>query len=208
VKEALDACGFHACTIAVAGTMAAHYERGTSGKGQHVDVSVQEGAFSRGTSGIVVWQFDSRKLMRSGDRLRYGNISMRCIWALKDGYCFHSLMSGRLGAPANSALSKWMDDAGFDNPMRDVDWLAYNRSTLPQETRNVWEAAIDRFFRSVTRAEVASEGRRRGINASVGQQPEDILSDPHLRARGYWREFALEDGKVVEIPAYFVKGAL
>jgi crotonobetainyl-CoA:carnitine CoA-transferase CaiB-like acyl-CoA transferase len=208
VKEALDACGFHACAIAVSGTMAAHYERGTSGKGQHVDVSVQEASFTRGTSGVVIWQFDRRKMTRSGDRIGHGKASVRTIWALKDGYCFHVLMTGRLGAPANQALSDWMDDAGFENPMRGADWLAYNRSTLPEEIRTVWEAAIDRFFRSRTRAEVLSEGRRRGINASVGQEPDDILADPHLRERGFWRELALEDGAVVETPAYYVKGAL
>ena len=208
VKEALDACGFHACAIAVAGTMAAHFERGVSGRGQHVDVSVQEAGFSRGTNGVVVWQFDRRKLSRSGFRLRYGKAAVRCIWELKDGYCFHSLMSGRIGAPANAALSQWMDETGFDNPMQGVDWLAYNRSTLPQDTREVWEAAIDGFFRSRTKAEIASEGLRRGLNAAVAQEPEDILADPHLRARGFWRELALEDGTRVETPAYFVKGVL
>ena len=208
VKEALDACGFHACAIAIAGTMAAHYERGTSGLGQHVDVSVQEAGFSRGTNGVVVWQFDKRKLSRSGFRLRYGKAAVRCIWELADGYCFHSLMSGRLGAPANAALSKWIDEAGFDNPMQGVDWLAYNRSTLPAETREVWETAIDAFFRSRTKAEIASEGLRRGLNAAVAQEPEDILADAHLRARGFWRELALEDGTRVETPAYFVKGVL
>jgi crotonobetainyl-CoA:carnitine CoA-transferase CaiB-like acyl-CoA transferase len=208
VKEALDACGFHACCIAVAGSMAAHYERGTSGKGQHVDIAVQEASFTRGTSGVVVWQFDRRKMTRSGDRIGHGKASVRTIWALKDGYCFHVLMTGRLGAPANQALSDWMDDAGFENPMKGADWLAYNRSTLAEEIRTVWEAAMDRFFRSRTRAEVLSEGRRRGINASVGQEPDDILSDPHLRARGFWRELALEDGTLIETPAYYVKGAL
>ena len=35
VKEALDACGFHADMVAAAGALAAHYERGESGLGQH-----------------------------------------------------------------------------------------------------------------------------------------------------------------------------
>jgi len=40
VKEALDACTFHAEMVAAAGAMAAHYARGGHGKGQHVDVSI------------------------------------------------------------------------------------------------------------------------------------------------------------------------
>jgi crotonobetainyl-CoA:carnitine CoA-transferase CaiB-like acyl-CoA transferase len=42
--------------------MAAHYARGTHGKGQHVDVSIQQVAFSRNFNGVLCWQFDRRKL--------------------------------------------------------------------------------------------------------------------------------------------------
>src|SRR5690606_40130666 len=58
VKEALDARTFHADMVAAAGAMAAHYARGTTRQGQHVDVSIQEAAFSRNVNGILVWQFD------------------------------------------------------------------------------------------------------------------------------------------------------
>lgn len=191
VKEALDACTFHADMVAAAGAMAAHYARGTIGQGQHVDVSIQQVAFSRNFNGILVWQFDQRKLARVGGALAYGRATVRAIWQLADGYCFHSLMTGRLGAPANQALSDWIDEAGMPNPLRGVDWLAYNRSTLPAETRAEWEAAIDAFFRTRTKAEMASEGLRRGINACVVNEPADVLNDPHLAARGF---FATADG--------------
>ena len=81
-----------------------------SGTGQHVDVSVQEVAFSRNVNGVLVWQFDRRLLKRAGGAVNYGRVTVRCIWPLKDGYCFHSLMTGRFGAPANQALSDWMDE--------------------------------------------------------------------------------------------------
>jgi crotonobetainyl-CoA:carnitine CoA-transferase CaiB-like acyl-CoA transferase len=42
VKEALDACTFHAEMAAAAGAMAAHYARGAHGHGQHVDVSIRK----------------------------------------------------------------------------------------------------------------------------------------------------------------------
>ncbi|MBN1833412.1 MAG: CoA transferase, partial [Deltaproteobacteria bacterium] len=58
VKEALDACGFHADMVAAAGALAAHYERGQSGLGQHVDVSSQEVALSRQLNSVLVWQFE------------------------------------------------------------------------------------------------------------------------------------------------------
>jgi crotonobetainyl-CoA:carnitine CoA-transferase CaiB-like acyl-CoA transferase len=187
VKEALDACTFHADMVAAAGALAAHYSRGTTGVGQHVDVSIQEVAFSRCVNSILVWQFDRRKLARVGGALNYGIATVRCIWPLADGWCFHTLMTGRFGAPANQALSDWIDAAGLPNPLRDVDWQRYNRSTLDPAVRAEWEAAIAAFFRTRTRAEIASEGRRRGINACVIAAPADVLRDPHLEARGFWQ---------------------
>jgi crotonobetainyl-CoA:carnitine CoA-transferase CaiB-like acyl-CoA transferase len=186
VKEALDACGFHADLVASCGALAALHERATTGKGQHVDVSVHEVAFSRNVNGVLVWQFDKRLLQRAGGAVNYGRVAVRCIWPLADGYCFHSLMTGRFGAPANQGLSDWMDAVGADNPLRGVDWLRYNRSTLEPAIRARWESAIEAFFRTRTRAEIDGEGRRRGINATVVAAPADVLEDPHLRARDFW----------------------
>jgi crotonobetainyl-CoA:carnitine CoA-transferase CaiB-like acyl-CoA transferase len=200
VKEALDACWFHADMVAAAGAMAALHERGVSGRGQSVDVSVQEVAFARNVSGVLAWQFDRRKLQRTGGALNYGRAVVRCIWPLADGYCFHSLMTGRFGAPANRALSDWMDETGADNPLRGVDWLRYDRSALEPHTRARWEGAIERFFRTLTRAELAGEGRRRGINAEIVAAPGDVLAEPHLQARGFWQL----DGVGSRAPGRFV----
>src|SRR5690606_39152087 len=180
VKEALDACTFHADMVAAAGAMAAHYARVQNGRGQHVDVSIQEVAFSRNVNAVLTWQFDRRKLHRVGGALSYGKAIVRCIWRLADGWCFHSLMTGRFGAPANEALARWIDDCGLPNPLANVDWLRYNRSTLAPETRAEWEAAIAAFFATRSRAEIRTEGRRRGINACVVEEPGDVLADPHL----------------------------
>ena len=198
VKEALDACQFHADMVAAAGAMAAHYARGVSGAGQHVDISAQEVAFSRIVNSILVWQFDRRKLHRVGGAVNYGKATVRCIWKLADGWCFHTLMTGRFGAPANKALAAWMDEVGARNPLRDVDWLQYNRSTLNPTLRTDWEAAMADFFAGRSRAEIAGEGRKRGINACVLATPMDVLQDPHLQARHFWAE---QDG--VRYPSRF-----
>jgi len=210
VKEALDACFFHADMVAAAAAMAAHYERGTSGLGQHIDISAQEVALSRGINGILVWQFDRRKLRRAGGALNYGQAKVRCIWNLADGWCFHTLMTGRIGAPANQALSDWIDASGLDNPLRGVDWIRYNRSTLHPGLRTQREAAIAAFFKTRSKAEIATEGRRRGINATVVCEPADVLGDPHLNAREFWtqdgglrtpgRFFAMTDGAGATAP--------
>src|SRR5690606_40071067 len=98
-----------------AGARAANYAICSNGEGQHVDVSIQQVAMSRNVNGILVWQFDRRKLHRAGGCIAYGRAKVRVIWRLADGWCFHALMTGRLGAPANKALSDWMDECGVSN---------------------------------------------------------------------------------------------
>jgi crotonobetainyl-CoA:carnitine CoA-transferase CaiB-like acyl-CoA transferase len=198
VKEALDACWFHADMVAGAGAMAAHYSRGRSRRGQHVDVSAQEVAFSRNINGVLVWQFDRRQLHRVGGAVSYGKATVRCIWRLADGWCFHSLMTGRFGAPANQALSDWMDEVGARNPMQGVDWLRYDRSTLDSSTRADWEHAMAEFFVTRTRAQIRSDGQRRGLNACVLAAPAEVLADSQLQARGFWSRTAEGAG-----PAWF-----
>lgn len=188
VKEALNACCFHAEMVAAAGALTAHYERGSSGLGQHVDVSIQEVALSRQFNSVLVWQFDRRKIHRAGGSINFGKAIVRCIWPLSDGWCFHSLMTGRFGAPANKALSDWIDEAGLPNPLRDIDWLKYDRANLDPVIRAEWEKAMETFFRTRTRREIAEEGRKRGINATVAAEPGDVPFEPHLEARGFWKE--------------------
>jgi crotonobetainyl-CoA:carnitine CoA-transferase CaiB-like acyl-CoA transferase len=205
VKEALDACRFHADMVAAAGALAAHFERDVDGFGQHVDVSIQEVAFSRQFNSVLVWQFDRRKLTRVGGALNYGFATVRCIWGLADGWCFHTLMTGRFGAPANQALSEWIDESGLPNPLRGVDWLTYNRSALDAQTRSAWESAIGAFFRTRTKHEIDIEGRRRGINATVIAEPRNVLDDAHLKARDFWevRDSLAATGKL-RVPRRFV----
>lgn len=188
VKEALDACFFHTDMVAAAAALAAHFERGESNRGQTVEICAQEVTFSRAVNPILVWQFDRRKLRRTGGALGYGRATVRCIWALSDGWCFHTLMTGRLGAPANQSLSDWMDERGVPNPLRGTDWLRYDRSALDPATRACWEGAVGAFFRTLSKSDIEREGRRRGINAAVVCEPRDALADPHLTAREFWAE--------------------
>ena len=52
----------------------------------------------------------------------------RWIWQCKDGYVWFNLMGGKVGAPANKALTRWIDEDGLENPLREIDdWKKYDR---------------------------------------------------------------------------------
>ncbi len=205
VKEALDAHFFHANAAAAFGSIMALYSREATGEGQQVDVSIQEVGCARNFNNVLVYQFDRRFLKRSGDCQWLGLQPARWIWKCRDGYLWHNLMGGKIGAPANRALSEWMDDDGIENPLRKIkNWNTYDRSAVTPEERADREEAMEKFFLSHTKKELEVEGRRRGINASVVNTPEDVADHPQLEARGYWGELDhKKPGFKLQVPKHF-----
>jgi crotonobetainyl-CoA:carnitine CoA-transferase CaiB-like acyl-CoA transferase len=187
VREALGSVYFRGSTAAALGTLISHYYREITGKGQQVDISLQEVDITRSAINLVVWQFDKRLLKRSGSRGQFGYALTKGTWPCKDGYVRWSLAGGHLGAPANRALSRWMDDGGMENPLKLVtNWEGLDMAAISRETIDVFETAITKFFLKHTKKEIAEEGLKRGINATIVSNSDDVLHNLHLKARNYW----------------------
>jgi benzylsuccinate CoA-transferase BbsE subunit len=187
VIEAPTSIYFQAGAAAACGTVISHYYREITGEGQQVDVSLTEVATSRNTRMLMYWEFDKRRQKRSGPMSQFGVRPWRIIWPCKDGYVFWILNGGPLGAPANQALSQWIEEDGIDNPLKQVaNWEEFDMATMTQETSDAFTKAIGKFFLSHTKKEIAEEGLKRGICATVVSNPADVLKNPQLSARNYW----------------------
>jgi crotonobetainyl-CoA:carnitine CoA-transferase CaiB-like acyl-CoA transferase len=187
VREGPDSIYFESNTAAALGAVIAHYHRENTGEGQQVDISLQDVAAKRTTTNMVVWEFDKLLIKRNGTVRTFGARSTHWIWRCKDGYVFWSYMGGKFGAPANRALSQWIDDDGLENPLRQVaNWDEFDMSSIPQEVLDTHQKAIGAFFMNRTKKEIAEEGLKRGINACVVNNPADVLENTHLKARDYW----------------------
>jgi len=205
VREGPDSISFETCAAAALGTVMAHHHRQLTGEGQQVDISMQHTAANRGSVHIPVWEFDRRLLNRNGPMRRTGAKFTRWIWPCRDGYVFWTMMASAVGAPANRALSKWMDDKGMPNPLRKIDnWEELDMAKVPDEVVNAMHEAIGEFFLTLTKKEIAEEGMRRGINASVVNDPSDVFENVQLKAREYWEELVHpEFGVTMKYPGYF-----
>lgn len=203
VKESLDSGLFHAGVSAALGAVMGLYHATRTGIGQHVDVSVQEVAASRLTSSLVAW--DERiALQRDGNRSQMGPTPTEWFWACKDGYLFFHMLGGAFGAPANKALSDWMDEYIDDNPLREVDdWMRFDKAGISVEQWARFEAAIRPFFLRFTKEEIREQTLKRGTNATVGNDPHDLLENEQLRSRGYWTTLADPILGDMEFPKYF-----
>lgn len=205
VREGTDAVYFESNAAAALGTVIAHYHRENTGEGQHVDVSLQEVAAKRTSINMVVWEFDKRLIRRNGTVRTFGARSTHWIWPCKDGYVFWSYMGGKFGAPANRALSQWIDEDGLFNPLKEIEnWDELDMAAMSQEVLEIHQNAIGKFFMNHTKKEIAEEGLKRGINASVISNPADVLENQQLHARQYWTEFDHpECGATLSYPKHF-----
>ncbi|MBN1367072.1 MAG: CoA transferase [Dehalococcoidales bacterium] len=204
VKEALFSCYYHANVAAILGTLLSHYQRERSGRGQQVDVSIQEVATSRNVSSLLAWIFDKKIIGRSWGQLTGEGLSaMRRVWPCKDGYVFWLFAVGSVGAAANKALSKWMDEERSENPLNGIsNWDAFNITSLSDETRKEYENAIGSFFKKHTKEELAQEGLQRGINCAVVNNVADILYNQHLKARDFWTDINYPDLGTLTYPKF------
>lgn len=205
LREGPDSIYFHANAAAALGTVIAHYYREISGEGQQVDVSLQEVAASRTSSNLIVWEFDKRLIKRSGDVRTVGARATQWIWQCKDGYVFWAYMGGPVGAPANRAISKWIDDDGLENPLKKVaSWEEFDFAAVSREEVEIQQQGIRRFFMNHTKKEIAEEGLKRGINACAVNNPADVLASQQLKARDYWVDLEHPElGTRLSYPKYY-----
>jgi len=205
VKEPVNSVYFHAGAAAALGTIIAHYSREMGGEGQQVDVSIQEVAASRTALCLIPWQWDRRLVKRSGPMTQIGLRPLRAIWPCRDGYVLWFYQGGKIGAPANRALSQWIDEEEMDNPLNQVtQWEDFDIAALSKETHDAFQTAICHFFMKHTKKEIAEEGLKRGINAVVECIPSEVLENPQFDARHFWTRLDHPDlGTVLAYPRQF-----
>jgi crotonobetainyl-CoA:carnitine CoA-transferase CaiB-like acyl-CoA transferase len=177
-------------------------ERERSGRGQWIDISAQEVGASRNTAWILAAQFDGRHAARNGPYLNLGRRGEgnRTIWRLKDGYAAWQISPPQ--SPQTRAFAAWMDDLGFPRP---EDEEAGAAGPWSGESKAAWEAAIGAFLAERTRAEIMTEGYRRGCDAAAVNTPADLVEDPQFQARGV---FGPPDPSIAgspRLPSYFIR---
>ncbi len=207
LREGPDTIYFESGAAAALGTVMAHYVREKTREGQQVDISMQEVAVKRTSSNLLVWEFDKRLIKRAGTIRTVGARSTHWIWECKDGYIFWSFMGGKPGSQGNRAISKWIDDDGVENPMREItNWEEFDMATqdVSKDLLDAQQEAIRQFFLRHTKKEITEEGVKRGLNACVINNPADILGNPQLKARDYWANIdSPETNNPLKYPKYF-----
>jgi crotonobetainyl-CoA:carnitine CoA-transferase CaiB-like acyl-CoA transferase len=192
-----------------AGAMIAYYHRESTGKGQHVDVSLQQSAAWFLANTVPTWELSKANLKRAGAMrvMSAGGTAQRQVWYCKDGYVFFFMLGGETGAKQFRKVVKWMEDEGMGNAyLKTVDWEKIDWGTVTQELLDRISKPIADFFMTKTRREVENAASARTISMYCLSSMADLVNDRHLRERGFWIDLDHPDlGVRLPYPRQFVQ---
>lgn len=157
--------------FAALGVVAGLYRRERTGRGDHVDISMQE-ALATQESIIRMYGNDGEILCRDGSR--HAHVAPAEIFPCKDGYVF-LYVSRR---DWKDFLEIWTDHpAELDGP----EWMdnGYRRAHAHRFTSGVAE-----FTSRFKKDELTQFLQSRGINCLPVNRPRDFIADEHMLSRG------------------------
>ena len=181
----------HASADAALATLMAYYYREGNGEGQHVDISIHQSFVLALFYVVPFWEFLKVISKRYGS-FRSGlgtGVIQRMVWPCKDRFVNFTIMGGATGAKTNEALTEWMDSEGMaPDFIKKIDWKRFDMSQMTQELQDKLSEPISRFFMKHTKSELYKGAVERHIMLYPVCNSKDILEDPQLRSRGFWKE--------------------
>ena len=187
VRASLPTSYFHAGIEAALAVAFAWIARGTSGAGQHVDVSLQEVMLMPNMSNPAQYAVTRAKGGRVGPGYRVGKVFQPEIWRCQDGFVSFALRGGAARIPGLIAMVQYMDESAMAPPiLKDRDWKRYNHNLLTQEEVDEMKAAFEAFFASKTKAELYRAALDRKLMLAPVNDAAAILASEQLAAREFF----------------------
>ena len=163
---------YFASLFATAGVLAALYRRERTGRGDHVDSSMQE-TLATQEHIIRLWANEKQILKRAGSQ--HGSVAPAKIFPCRDGfvYLYVTRQHWKL------FLTVWKDhDPLFDTP----EWLnnVYRRAHADE-----LNPAVEAFIAKFTMAEITELLQAKGIPCVPVNTPLGFTNDEHVQGRGF-----------------------
>ncbi|CAN5421153.1 CaiB/BaiF CoA-transferase family protein [soil metagenome] len=172
--------GVHACTAALIALQA----RDVDGGGQVIDLSVQQAVAHSLENAAQYVDLEAVVRRRAGAGPKEAGTG---LFGCADGFIY--LVGGLGGRPlAWEAIADWLVDGGVTAAaaLHDPCWQQPEWRRSPQAVQH-FRDLFDRFSAYRTKAELFAEGQKRGISIAPVATPQDLLTDPQLVARDYFR---------------------
>ena len=194
VRVGVPASYWHGGSEGAAAAMIALHQRNRSGRGQHVDVSMQQCIIWTLLNTTMTWQLVGRQEHRGGAvRKERGNqVFTRNTWPCKDGLVQYVPVGGGGGSSRRGAYARfvaWMQQEGFDSELLTIkDW---NGADMYRFTQAEYDALAERilaFLKTRTVAEVYERSVRERLLIAPIATVSDALASPQMIAREFFVE--------------------
>lgn len=196
----------HAGGDAVIGALIALTQRSRTGRGQHVDLSIQE-ATARGLYQISgSWDMTRRNLARD-ERPTVGGADLPWTWRCRDGHVIWLCAAGPGASQRLSGLFAWLDEIGEGRELQAVDW---DNLPLDEMSAADWEPVGRRFaelFINRTKQELYEAATRHNFLLYPSATAADTVGNAQLQAREFWRDVHHPElGRAFRFPGAIARG--
>ncbi len=163
-----------ACLYSALGILLAIRRRRLTGKGEHIDISLQEAVVSA-LDHVMVRYFYEKLVPKRQGPLSWNNTS--CIVPCKNGHIFITLF------PQWETLVEWMASEGMADDLRDDPWRdeAYRLGHVD----HILEV-VKRWTLTHTSDELFEIGQLMHFPWAPVQSPQEVLDSPQLEARHFF----------------------
>lgn len=176
-----------ASLFAAIGVLLALYHRHVSGKGQHIDISLQESVAAALDHVLVRYFYQGEVAQRRGS-LHWNNAFR--VFPAKDGYVLLSLFYQW------ETLVEWLESEDMAEDLTDGKWR--DRDYRLKNLDHII-AVLERWTKGHSKAELVERAQLMHFPwAEVAAIP-DLLASPQLKARNFWLEVE-HAGKKYKLP--------
>ncbi|MEX2554829.1 MAG: CoA transferase [Actinomycetota bacterium] len=196
---------YHGGAEAATAILAALHQRDSSGRGQLVDVSLQETHLMATMGRVGAYSLTRQRGSRAGALMRVGRTTQREIWPCADGFVSFGLRGGPARIPGLKRLVSWMTEEGFAPPaLTERDWDSYTHTTLTNDDVDAISEPIAAFFAIKTMTELYDNALERGLMLAPANTAREILASRQYNARELFTEVDDPELGRIPIPRRFV----
>lgn len=174
-------CCHAASLYAAIGILAALHRRAFTGRGQHVDTSMQEAMTTMSESPNVFYTQNGVVLRRFWGYT--GDPGFRRTFRCQDGYA--DIATGLFRPASWPSFVEWMDSDGQAGDLNDEQWLRRDHDMA--HLKHVFEQ-IEAWAKAHSGYELFHQGQKRRLEAAPINDIPAMMNDPHLHARSFFVE--------------------
>jgi crotonobetainyl-CoA:carnitine CoA-transferase CaiB-like acyl-CoA transferase len=201
VRCSMPVTHLHGGAESAAGVLFALWQRERTGRGQHIDVSMQELMLMPNMSHPAQAWVQGYRGQRSGNANRVGETTQPEIWPCKDGFVSFALRGGPARIPGLVAITRYLDEHGMAPPvLKERDWSKHNSNLLKQPEVDAIAAPFAAFFKTKTMQELYDAACERRLMLAPANTEREVLGSRQLRARDYFSELAAPRGRSERLP--------